>query len=102
MWNSPSKFLLYIQGTVEELTEQLVSHLQLADSRRKQNGLPSSIGKELKERIRSILKNITKGLLQLPSAYFGVVIKLLNHANYDVKRKVVMQVHLSFDRLKMA
>lgn len=78
-----------IQGTVGELTEQIVSHLQLADSRRKQIGLPSSIGKDLKERIRTILKNITKGLLLLPSAYFGVVIKLLDHANYNVKRKAL-------------
>lgn len=78
-----------IQGTVGELTEQVVSHLQLADSRRKQIGLRSSIGKDLKERIRTVLKNITKGLLLLPSAYFGVVIKLLDHANYNVKRKAL-------------
>lgn len=76
-----------IQRTIGELTEQIVSHLQLVDSRRKQIGLPSFIGKELKERIRTILKSITRGLQ--PSAYFKVIIKLLDHASKNVRRKAL-------------
>lgn len=84
------QFLLFLQRTAGELTEQIVSHLQLVDSRRKRIGLPSSIGKEIKERIRTILKSITRGLL--PSAYFKVIIKLLDHASNNVKRKVMHEV----------
>ncbi|KAM7494654.1 hypothetical protein LguiB_029263 [Lonicera macranthoides] len=76
-----------IQGTVGELTEQVVSHLQMVDSRRKQIGLPASSGKELKELMRTVLKTITKGLP--PSAHFKVIIKLLRHANKTVRRKAL-------------
>jgi U3 small nucleolar RNA-associated protein 10 len=76
-----------IQVTVGELTEQIVSHLQMTDSRRKHIGLHSSIGKQLKELMGTVLKSITKMLL--PSAHFKLTIKLLNHSNKNVKRKAL-------------
>lgn len=65
----------------------------MVDSRRKQIGLPASIGKELKELMRTVLKTITKGLL--PSVHFKVIIKLLRHANKNVRRKVRDEVPIS-------
>ena len=66
--------------------EHVVSNLQLVDSRRKHLSFPTIIRKDLKECMRTVLKNITKGLM--PSAYFRVMIKLLRHADNSVRRKV--------------
>ncbi|KAF5959772.1 hypothetical protein HYC85_000981 [Camellia sinensis] len=76
-----------IQRTLEELMEQVVSHLQLVDSRRKQLSFPAVIRKELKDHMHTVLKNITKGLM--PSSYFQGMIKLLRHANRSVRRKAL-------------
>ncbi|CAL5366770.1 unnamed protein product [Camellia sinensis] len=76
-----------IQRTLEELMEQVVSHLQRVDSRRKQLSFPAVIRKELKDHMHTVLKNITKGLM--PSSYFQGMIKLLRHANRSVRRKAL-------------
>ncbi|KAK2994684.1 hypothetical protein RJ640_026163 [Escallonia rubra] len=76
-----------IQRTVSELTELVVSQLQLVDSRRKKLGVDLYVTKELKEHMRTILKTITRGLH--PAAYFKVIIKLLGHANNSVRRKAL-------------
>ncbi|KAK3033239.1 hypothetical protein RJ639_033119 [Escallonia herrerae] len=76
-----------IQRTVGELTELVVSQLQLVNSRRKKLGVDVYVTKELKEHMRTILKTITRGLH--PAAYFKVIIKLLGHANNSVRRKAL-------------
>lgn len=63
----------------------MVSHLQLVESNGKQMSAPL-IRKELKERIRSVLKAIAKCLR--PSICFKIVIQLLGHADINVKKKV--------------
>ncbi|KAK3026432.1 hypothetical protein RJ639_041444 [Escallonia herrerae] len=75
------------QSTVGELTEMVVSQLQLVNSRRKKLGVDIYVTKELKEHMRTILKTITRGLH--PAAYFKVIIKLLGHANNSVRRKAL-------------
>ncbi|GFY84406.1 ARM repeat superfamily protein [Actinidia rufa] len=77
-----------IQRTLGALMEHVVSNLQLVDSRRKHFlSFPTIIRKDLKECMRTVLKNITNGLM--PSAYFRVMIKLLRHADNSVKRKAL-------------
>lgn len=66
--------------------ECIVSHLQLVDSSRKHVNFSTVVRKELKELMRTVLKNITKGLM--PSTYFNGIIKLLKHADRSVRRKV--------------
>lgn len=74
-----------LQPTIGAILEKMVSHLQLVESNGKQMGAPV-IRKELKERIRSVLKSIAKCLR--PSIYFKIVIQLLGHADINVKKKV--------------
>ncbi|KAE9465054.1 hypothetical protein C3L33_03055, partial [Rhododendron williamsianum] len=75
-----------IQRTLGALMECVVSHLQLVDSSRKHVNFSTVVRKELKELMRTVLKNITKGLM--PSTYFNGIIKLLKHADRSVRRKV--------------
>ncbi|CAK9135116.1 unnamed protein product [Ilex paraguariensis] len=66
--------------------ELVVSCLQLVDSRRKQIAVPTVIRKDLKEYMRSALKTIARCLV--PAVYFQVIIKLLGHADNNVRRKI--------------
>lgn len=66
--------------------EHIVSHLRLVDLSRKQINFPTVVVKELKDYMRTVLKNITKGLM--PSTYFNGINKLLKHADRSVRRKV--------------
>nr|GMD68865.1 uncharacterized protein At3g06530 isoform X1 [Ipomoea batatas] len=75
-----------IQPTIGVILEKMVSHLQLVESNGKQMSAPL-IRKELKERIRSVLKAIAKCLR--PSIYFKIVIQLLGHADINVKKKAL-------------
>ncbi|XP_052184980.1 uncharacterized protein At3g06530 [Diospyros lotus] len=76
-----------IQRMLGALMEKVVSHLQLVDSRRKQIGFRTVIRKELKESMRTVLRNIIKRLT--PSAYFRGMIKLLKHEDRSVRRKAL-------------
>ncbi|XP_059627802.1 uncharacterized protein At3g06530 [Cornus florida] len=76
-----------IQRTLGALMEQVVSHLHLVDSKRKQIPVPAGIRKELKERMHTVLKSITKALV--PMAYFKGIIELLAHADRNVRRKAL-------------
>ncbi|KAG8390231.1 hypothetical protein BUALT_Bualt01G0062300 [Buddleja alternifolia] len=76
-----------IQSMVGELMEQVVYHLQLVDSKKKNIGVPAVIKSELKEYIRVVLKTLTKGLQ--PSTYFKVIIKLISHVDEDVRKKAL-------------
>lgn len=76
-----------LQCTLEELTEQVVYHLHLVDSKRKQVASLTDLRKELKEYMRAVLKNITKRLL--PSTFFKGIIRLLRHSDTSVRRKAL-------------
>ncbi|XP_058207523.1 uncharacterized protein At3g06530 isoform X3 [Rhododendron vialii] len=76
-----------VQRTLGALMECIVSHLQLVDSSRKHVNFSTVVRKELKELMRTVLKNITKGLM--PSSYFNGIIKLLKHADRSVRRKAL-------------
>ncbi|KAL3837868.1 hypothetical protein ACJIZ3_022459 [Penstemon smallii] len=79
--------LNYLQTMVGDLMEHVVFHLQLLDFKKKQIGVPAVIKNELKEYIRSVLKTITKGLL--PSTYFEVIIKLIDHVDRNMRKKAI-------------
>lgn len=66
--------------------EQVVSCLQLVDSRRNRKIVPIGIKEELKEHMRVVLGNITR--VMIPAAYFKSIIKLMGHADQDVRKKV--------------
>lgn len=73
--------------------EQVVSCLQLVDSRKNRKIVPIGIKQQLKEHIRVVLGNITK--VMIPSAYFKAIIKLMGHADTDVRKKVnVVFIHM--------
>ncbi|XP_075484364.1 uncharacterized protein At3g06530 isoform X1 [Primulina tabacum] len=76
-----------IQNVFGQLMEQVVFHLQLVDFKYKHVDVPAVIMKELKQYIHTILKTVTKGLL--PSTYFNVIIKLIGHADDNVKKKAL-------------
>lgn len=76
-----------LQCTLEELMEQVVSHLQLVDLKRKQVASLTDLRKELKDYMRDVLKNITKRLL--PSTFFKGIIRLLRHSDTSVRRKAL-------------
>lgn len=76
-----------IQRKLEELMEQVVPLLQLVDASRKQISIPVAIRKELKECTRVVSRTIT--LHMIPSAYFKGIIKLLGHADGNVKKKAL-------------
>lgn len=76
-----------IQNVFGQLMEQVVFHLQLVDFKNKHVDVPAVIKKELKQYIHTILKTVTKGLL--PSTYFNVIIKLIGHADDNVKKKAL-------------
>ena len=77
---------LALQRTLGALLEQVVSCSQLVDSRRNRKIVPIGIREELKEHMHAVLGNITKGMI--PSAYFKAIIKLMGHADRDVRKKV--------------
>ncbi|KAK4480629.1 hypothetical protein RD792_013707 [Penstemon davidsonii] len=79
--------LNYLQTLVGDLMEHVVFHLQLLDFKKKHIGVPAVIKNELKEYIRSVLKTITKGLL--PSTYFEVIIKLIDHVDRNMRKKAL-------------
>lgn len=66
--------------------EKAVTHLQLLDSKKKHASLPAGIKNELKEYVRSVIKAITNCLL--PAAYFEVIMKLTDHKDRHVRKKV--------------
>lgn len=76
-----------VQRTLGALMEHIVSHLRLVDLSRKQVNFPTVVVKELKDYMRTVLKNITKGLM--PSTYFNGINKLLKHADRSVRRKAL-------------
>ncbi|KVI04528.1 hypothetical protein Ccrd_017155 [Cynara cardunculus var. scolymus] len=76
-----------IQATSGALMENVVTHLQLIGSRTKQHGVPTSVGKELKELMHVVLTSVRKGLL--PSTYFKVMIILLGHTDRNVRKKAL-------------
>lgn len=66
--------------------EKVISCLQLVGSRRNSIMVPIAIKETLKEHMHAVLVNITKSMI--PSAYFKAVIKLMGHADTDVRKKV--------------
>lgn len=76
-----------IQRTLGEIMEQVVSLLQLTDSRREQIDVPVSIRKEVKECMHTVLRTITN--VMIPSAYFRCIIKLLGHADTNARKKAL-------------
>lgn len=66
--------------------EQVVSLLQLVNTRSRQLSVPIGIRKELKECMYGSLRTITKGMI--PSAYFRGIILLLGHMDRNVRKKV--------------
>ena len=67
--------------------EQVVLHLQLFSVRSKQLGIAADFVKEFKECANGVLKTITRWMD--PSAYFNGIAKLLEHADGNVKKKVI-------------
>ncbi|KAI3712588.1 hypothetical protein L1987_71147 [Smallanthus sonchifolius] len=76
-----------IQKTNGALMEHVATYLQLVGSKRKDHGVPASVGKELKELMHAVLTSIRKGLL--PSTYFQVIITLLGHADRILRKKAL-------------
>ncbi|MCD7468760.1 hypothetical protein HAX54_007198 [Datura stramonium] len=76
-----------IQLTVGVIMKEIVCHLQLVDSKRKQIGVLSIIRKELKEYINTVLSAVTKRLT--PSVYFKAIVQLLGHVDKCVRRKAL-------------
>lgn len=74
--------------------EQVAPLLQLVDESRKQISIPVAIRKELKECMRVVLRTITMHMI--PSAYFKGIIKLLGHADGNVKKKVFPMMHFVY------
>ncbi|CAH9069155.1 unnamed protein product [Cuscuta epithymum] len=75
-----------MQKTIGSISEFMVSHLLLSESKKNHMGTPV-IRKELKENIRAALKAIAKCLR--PSIYFNIVVQLLKNADINVKKKAL-------------
>lgn len=76
-----------IQLTVGVIMKEIVCHLQLVDSKRKQIGVLSAFRKELKEYMNTVLSAVTKRLT--PSVYFKAIVQLLGHVDKCVRRKAL-------------
>ncbi|KAJ8537126.1 hypothetical protein K7X08_035527 [Anisodus acutangulus] len=76
-----------IQLTVGVIMKEIVCHLQLVDSKRKQIGVLSAYRKELKEYMNSVLSVVTKRLT--PTVYFKAIVQLLGHVDKCVRRKAL-------------
>ncbi|XP_057972834.1 uncharacterized protein At3g06530 [Malania oleifera] len=76
-----------VQKTLGDLMEQVVSHLQSVSSKKKQISVPGIIKKELNECMHTVLRSVTKAML--PSAYFNGIMKLLSHADRNVRKKAL-------------
>eukprot|EP00268_Persea_americana_P022565 TRINITY_DN22456_c0_g2_i1.p1 TRINITY_DN22456_c0_g2~~TRINITY_DN22456_c0_g2_i1.p1 ORF type:complete len:2020 (-),score=349.41 TRINITY_DN22456_c0_g2_i1:339-6095(-) len=76
-----------VQETLGTLMEQVVSHLQLITVRTKQLNTPTSVKKELKGCMHTILLTITKSMT--PTAYFKAITLLLGHADRHVRKKAL-------------
>lgn len=76
-----------IQLTVGVIMKEIVCHLQLVDSKRKQIGGLSVFRKELKEYMNTVLSAVTKRLT--PSVYFKAIVQLLGHDDKFVRRKAL-------------
>ncbi|XP_010318176.2 uncharacterized protein At3g06530 isoform X2 [Solanum lycopersicum] len=76
-----------IQLTVGVIMKEIVCHLQLVDSKRKQIGVLSVFRKELKEYMNTVLSAVTKRLT--PSVYFKAIVQLLGHVDKCVRRKAL-------------
>ncbi|KAM3340540.1 putative protein isoform X3 [Capsicum galapagoense] len=76
-----------IQLTVGGIMKEIVCHLQLVDSKRKQTGVLSVFRKELKEYMNNLLSAVTKRLT--PSVYFKTIVQLLGHVDKCVRRKAL-------------
>ncbi|KAF5805582.1 putative U3 small nucleolar RNA-associated protein [Helianthus annuus] len=76
-----------IQETCGALMKHVATYLQLVGSKRKDLGVPASLGKELKELMHAVLTSVRKGLL--PSTYFQVIITLLGHADLSLRKKAL-------------
>ncbi|XP_076945325.1 uncharacterized protein At3g06530-like [Bidens hawaiensis] len=76
-----------IQETCGALMKHVATYLQLVGSKRKDLGVPDSVGKELKELMHAVLTSVRKGLL--PSTYFHVIITLLGHPDLNLRKKAL-------------
>ncbi|XP_076957841.1 uncharacterized protein At3g06530-like [Bidens hawaiensis] len=76
-----------IQETCGALMKHVATYLQLVGSKRKDLGVPDSVGKELKELMHAVLTSVRKGLL--PSTYFNVIITLLCHPDLNLRKKAL-------------
>lgn len=76
-----------IQETSGALMEHVATYMQLLGTRRKEIGVPTSVGKELKELMHAVLTSVRKGLL--PSTYFQVIITLLGHTDRSLRKKAL-------------
>nr|GEW70692.1 hypothetical protein [Tanacetum cinerariifolium] len=74
------------QATSGALMERVANYLQLVGPRRKELGVPATVGKELKELMHAVLTSVRKGLL--PSTYFEVIIKLLGDSD-NLRKKAL-------------
>ncbi|CAL1390897.1 unnamed protein product [Linum trigynum] len=76
-----------IQGTLQELMEDVVTISQLVDARRKQFRSPAATRKVLKERVQAVLRTIRTAMT--PSAYFSGMINLLGNSDDNVQKKAL-------------
>ncbi|XP_071732709.1 uncharacterized protein At3g06530 isoform X2 [Rutidosis leptorrhynchoides] len=76
-----------IQATTGALMEHVATYLQLTGSKKKEHGVTTSVEKDLKELTHAVLTSIRKGLL--PSTFFKVIIKLLGHADPNLRKKAL-------------
>jgi len=77
---------LILQSKLGELMENIVFLLHLVDARKKELNFPVVMRKELKETMRTVVRDIT--LVMIPLIYFKSIINLLDHSDKDVGEKV--------------
>ncbi|XP_030533160.1 uncharacterized protein At3g06530 isoform X1 [Rhodamnia argentea] len=85
-----------IQGTLEELMEQVVYLWQLVDTK-KEIAAPAFIREGIKYHLNSVI--ITTTTAMIPSSYFKGMIKLLDNADHSVKRKALVLFSKSMKHL---
>ncbi|KAF8044357.1 hypothetical protein BT93_A2372 [Corymbia citriodora subsp. variegata] len=76
-----------IQGTLEELMEQVVYLWQLIDTK-KEIAAPAFIREGLKYHLNAVM--ITTTTAMIPSSYFKGMTKLLDNADHSVKKKALV------------
>lgn len=85
-----------IQGTLEELMEQVVYLWQLIDTK-KEIAAPAFIREGLKYHLNAVM--ITTTTAMIPSSYFKGMIKLLDNADRSVKKKALVLFSKSMKHL---